>query len=78
MKNKFCIQRVKNCILVENHGGPRCRNFAKRESWKVHHVKLFRYLGQDITTGKTLFFILQMFLSLILYIFKKNPEEKNF
>ena len=28
MKNKYCILCVKN-LLVENHGGHRCRNFSK-------------------------------------------------
>ena len=28
-------------LLVKNHGGCWCKNFAKYEFWKIEHVKLF-------------------------------------
>ena len=39
MKDKYFILCEK--LLVENHGGHHCKNFAKYEFWKVEHVKLF-------------------------------------
>ena len=69
MKNKY-LHSVCEKLLVENHGGRCCRNFAKYEFWKVEHVifskKQFDFWEWNITT--TNFFI----------FFKKISKEKNF
>ena len=56
MKNeKHILYSVCEKLLVKDHGGRHCKNFAKLEFWKLEHVKLFlvkhtiQFLGRDIT-----------------------------
>ena len=62
MKNKYCIEKV----LDENRGGLRCRNFAKKEFWKIEHIKLFlvkhnSIFGVGYYSRKNKFFLLLKF-----------------
>ena len=63
-------------LLVENQGGPHCRNFAKQEFWKVEHVKLLLvkhfHFWDVILLQKKRYFSFTEVLSLISFL--KNPE----
>ena len=58
---KQTLYSMSEKLLVENHGGRCCRNFAKNKFWKVEHVIFSRtdqLVGQDITTQKNKIFSL--------------------
>ena len=73
------MQSVCEDLFIENHGGRRCRNFAK--FWKVEDVKLFsvKYnsiFGVGYYDRKNDILSFMDVLSLVPFL--KNPEEKNF